>query len=174
MGNRHIPFALSNSLQEIPFSFFAKHGIKVILCDLDNTLDAFDVNEPNETTKQFVSSLQAAGLTFMIASNNSSNRVTQYAKALGVNCAHGLFKPLSFGLQRLIKEKGFDKNSCVLIGDQVVTDIFAGNGAGIKTILVSPLSKHDPWWTMFNRVFDNYFRKRITKKKLALNWREMP
>ena len=39
-----------------------------------------------------------------------------------------------------------------IIGDQLVTDIYAGTRYGIITVLVDPLGEKDLWVTKFNRI----------------------
>ena len=45
----------------------------------------------------------------------------------------------------------FAENEVAIIGDQMFTDIAGGNRAGITTILTTPLSNEDPFWTKPNR-----------------------
>ncbi|MBZ4668522.1 MAG: YqeG family IIIA-type phosphatase, partial [Defluviitaleaceae bacterium] len=42
-------------------------------------------------------------------------------------------------------------NETALIGDQIFTDVWGGNKAGIKTILVVPVSERDEWVTKIKR-----------------------
>ena len=39
-------------------------------------------------------------------------------------------------------------------GDQVFTDVAAGNLAGVRTVLVRPQSRRDLWYTQIFRVFE--------------------
>ena len=49
---------------------------------------------------------------------------------------------------------GVEAREAVLIGDQVFTDVMAGNLAGVRTILVEPQSTSDLWYTHIFRVFE--------------------
>ena len=42
----------------------------------------------------------------------------------------------------------------VMVGDQVFTDVVAGNLAGVRTVLVRPQSRRDLWYTQVFRVFE--------------------
>lgn len=42
----------------------------------------------------------------------------------------------------------------VMVGDQVFTDVVAGNLAGVRTILVRPQCRRDLWYTYIFRVFE--------------------
>ena len=54
----------------------------------------------------------------------------------------------------------------VMIGDQIVTDILAGNRYKIKTILVDALGEKDLKITKLNRFIENKIVKRYQKKGL--------
>jgi len=44
---------------------------------------------------------------------------------------------------------------CVMIGDQIFTDVWGGNSAGMNTILVEPVDpKSDGLWTKWIRRFE--------------------
>lgn len=162
------PTYRANSIFEIPVSFYAEHGIKVVLSDLDNTLDDYRVKTPSPRTQELVKNLKEAGIDFYIASNNTSKRVSLYGKELGITVFSGLMKPFSGPLKKLIEKQGFKKEEVVLIGDQVLTDVKAGNKAGIMTILTEPISEGDIIWTRFNRIFEKKKRKKILSENYNL------
>ena len=47
---------------------------------------------------------------------------------------------------------GVSAEETVLIGDQVYTDVVAGNLAGVRTVLVRPQSTRDLWYTHILRI----------------------
>ena len=53
----------------------------------------------------------------------------------------------------------------VVIGDQMLTDVFGGNRNGLYTIMVVPVKRTDGFITKFNRLIErrllNHFRKRL-------------
>ena len=56
-------------------------------------------------------------------------------------------KPSPFALLNAMRERDYTKDETVLVGDQVYTDVVAGNLAGIATILVKPQSDTDLFYT---------------------------
>ena len=172
MIRRKIPFAHAKSIYDVDLAFFEKLGIKVILTDLDNTLDSVHTKTPSEKAKQLAKKLQDAGIQLWIVSNNTGERVKTYARELGVNAVCWMLKPWSFRLKRFLKKEGIAKDEVILIGDQILTDIMAGNGAKIKTLLCDPLVPEDPPWTRFNRIFERPIRKKIAKRRLVKEWEE--
>ncbi len=142
-------------------------GIEAVLSDLDNTLASYKCKDAEEKTIALVNKLKDNGIAFYIASNNTSKRVQRFASTLGIKALSGLRKPLSRRLKRLLALEGLDKSKTVLVGDQVMTDVIAGNGAGIRTILTEKLVQEDPPWTRFNRIFEKGKRKAINEKGLS-------
>jgi HAD superfamily phosphatase (TIGR01668 family) len=160
MKERLIPFASFRSIYDIPVSFYKENGISTVLSDLDNTLDPYTSNLPSERARELARRLQKEGLAFCIASNKLSRKAKRYGAALGVRTYGGLLKPWGFRLRKLLADEGFDPAKTVLIGDQLLTDVAAGNRAGIKTILTEPLTELDPPWTRLNRFLERKRRKK--------------
>lgn len=173
MRKRNIPFALSSTLFEIGADFYLGHGVKVLLMDLDNTLDPYTVSEPREATLEWKKRMAEAGLRIVILSNNSGKRVSKYAGLLGVECRCFMRKPFSGPLKRFLKEENLSVDEVMLVGDQIQTDVKAANGAGVRCILLDPIDPHEPPWTKFNRIFDKPKRKKIKRLHLAPYWKEV-
>ena len=66
-----------------------------------------------------------------------------------------------------------DIKKAICIGDQVFTDVLFANRMKMKCILCNNLVEKDQFFTKINKFFDKHFRKRVLKKKLAKNWRDM-
>jgi putative flippase GtrA len=56
---------------------------------------------------------------------------------------------------------GAEPSECVMVGDQLLTDVLGANRAGIDAIWVKPLSKHEFIGTRMNRVIERVFRAAI-------------
>ncbi len=161
-----IPNYYVKNIYEIPISFFKENNIKFILCDLDNTLDAYDVYTPCKKALKLKEELIKENIKIFIISNNKGKRVENYAKNLGVKYLSSSNKPFAFKINRFIKEQNINKEETVLIGDQLLTDIKAGLRVGIKTVLCDKLVDRDQFTTRFNRLIDNPLRKRYKRKGL--------
>ena len=167
MRKNEIPSAYYECSRDIDPNMLARHGYKLILFDLDNTLDPYAVKEPTEEAKAMKERFVSTSLRLMIASNNKGKRVGHYADLLGIEYRCGMLKPFAFRLRKLIKKLGYKKEEVVLIGDQIQTDVKAGNRAGITTILVEPLDPSiEPPWTRWNRRFDKPKRAKLKEQGL--------
>jgi HAD superfamily phosphatase (TIGR01668 family) len=172
MNKKLIPFALAKSIYEVEPAFYAKLGTKAVLCDLDNTLDAYDILEPGEQAFALKKELDNLGIALYIASNNSSKRVRHYAQILGVRCASGLLKPFSFRLKKFLKREHLNPEDVLMVGDQIMTDVKSANGAHVRVLLVERLTPRDHWLSWLNRHLEKPIREKIESKRLAPNWRE--
>lgn len=141
-----------------------KQGIRLIICDIDNTLAAHDEAHPDEDVKRFVNQMKMEGFDFCLISNNFSDRVTTFAKDLNVKTYAMAKKPLKITYRKIIKESGYQPAQIASIGDQIMTDILGGNRAKIYTILTHPLVVRDLTSTKINRKMENIVFHLLEKK----------
>ena len=173
MLKRFIPFAYAQSIFEIDLEFYQKLGIKYVFADLDNTLDSYKQATPLEKARNLKAGLEKLGIELIIVSNNTGARVQKYSKELGIRHFSSLAKPFSFKLKRIMKRANIKKDDVLMIGDQIVTDISCANGAKVKSVLTEKLVKEDQPTTRFNRLFDNPLRKKLRRKNLLKDWRQI-
>ena len=166
-------FAHATNVFEIDVNFFKKNNVKVLLLDLDNTLDSYRLYIPTERSVKFIRSLQKAGITPFIISNNKGPRVSSYANALGIEYMHSCGKPFAFKIKKLIKAKGWNVDELMMVGDQMLTDAGMANKANIRMILTDKIVKEDQWTTHFNRLIDRPLRKIHAKKGKLIDWRTL-
>ena len=65
MIKRIVPFAYANSIFEVSAAFYQKYHIKVVLCDLDNTLDSYKDSYPSQRVIELKRFYAEHGITFM-------------------------------------------------------------------------------------------------------------
>ena len=63
----------------------------------------------------------------------------RFAEALGVPYEGHAGKPKSGGFQRAMGRMGVTPAQTAIVGDQIFTDIWGGNNAGVLTLLVHPI-----------------------------------
>lgn len=173
MWKKLIPFALADNIYEIEPWFYKKYGATTLICDLDNTLDAYYTMKPSKEAQELIKKLNDNGLRVIIISNNMSNRVKDYAKELGCEFVSSARKPFRYKSRKFIKKNHIDLNKTIYVGDQVFTDVLFANRIKIKCVLCNNLVEKDQFFTKINKFFDKYLRKIIIKKELAKNWRDM-
>ncbi len=171
MKNKYVPFAVADSIYEIDINFFKQQNIKVLLMDLDNTLDSYKLYHPTERAVELVKKIQDAGITPVIVSNNRGKRVRTYANDLKLVYINSAAKPFGFRIKKFLKKNGWNKEDVMLVGDQMMTDVAAAKRVGIRVILTNKIVKEDQWTTHINRIFGRMIRKHHMKKGNLISWR---
>ncbi|MDE5859001.1 MAG: YqeG family HAD IIIA-type phosphatase [Oscillospiraceae bacterium] len=131
-------FALRSILEITPASLEV-HGIKALVLDLDNTLTTHNNPTPADGVLDWIADMKKHGVKLLIVSNNNAERVTPFAKTLGLHFVPNGAKPLPMGFLRAVKELGYSKKNICAVGDQIFTDILGANLAGIRSIFVYPI-----------------------------------
>ena len=167
------PFAHAKSIYEIDISFFKAMGVEVLLIDLDNTLDSYKLFHPTDKAKDLIKRLIDNDIKPVIVSNNRGKRVSTYAGDLQIDYINSCRKQFAKKINAYIKERNWDKNKMMLVGDQMMTDVVAANRAGLRVVLTDKLVKEDQWTTHINRIFGRPIRKKKKKKGRMPDWRTM-
>ena len=171
MKNKYVPFAVAESIYEIDIDFYKKLDVKILLMDLDNTLDSYRLYHPTARAVELIDRIRAADILPVIISNNRGKRVRTYANDLSVEYIHSAAKPFPNKINKFIKEHGWDKKDILFVGDQMITDVAAANRAGLRVILTNKIVKEDQITTRFNRIFGRMIRKYHKKKGNLIDWR---
>jgi len=169
---KFIPFAHAKSVYEIDIEFYIRNNVKNLFLDLDNTLDSYKCRKPSKNAISLIKKIKENGVKVYIISNNRKNRVNGYASRIPCDFLYKSFKPFPLKINRFIKENGLNKNECMIVGDQLMTDVLLGYNAKIRVVLTEKIVKEDQPTTRINRLFDNPIRKKLFKKKLLIDWRE--
>lgn len=169
--NKYIPTYTLDSVFLLDPKDVKSRGFKIILSDLDNTLDSYLDKIPSDKVINKVNDFKNEGIEFIIMSNNYKHRVKRYADVLGVKYTYLLLKPLKFRLKYFLRKNKIDKDDCLLIGDQLFTDIALANKMNIKSLLVKPLTNKDQKFTTFRRKKETKLLKILNQKNKFMKWR---
>ena len=143
------------SLPQVSVEDLVASGVRLVLLDRDNTCVPRDAKAAPPEVRAWLGRARAAGLGLCLVSNNfHSSQVGTTARELGVEVVDHAMKPAPFALRRAMRLMGAVPGETVMIGDQVFTDVVAGNLAGVRTVLVRPQSTSDLWYTHVFRVFE--------------------
>ncbi|MBM6676885.1 YqeG family HAD IIIA-type phosphatase [Olsenella uli] len=143
------------SLPKVSVEDLVADGVRLVLLDRDNTCVPRDAAEPPAEVMAWLARAREAGLGLCLVSNNfHSAQVRGSAERMGMDVVDHAMKPLPFALVRAMRLMGAVPGETVMIGDQVFTDVAAGNLAGVRTVLVRPQSRRDLWYTHVFRVFE--------------------
>ena len=134
------PFLLKKNITEITVEELREMGVVGLLLDVDNTLTAHDSQELSPAVADWLETVMRAGMRPLIVSNGKKKRVQPFAKKLGLPFTASAAKPLPFGFWRAARSLGLKRRQCVVIGDQIFTDVLGGKCAGIRVIQLLPLA----------------------------------
>jgi HAD superfamily phosphatase (TIGR01668 family) len=159
LPNEHV-----KSVLDITPDDLKNRGIKGIITDLDNTLVEWDRPLAPPKLVKWFENMKNNQILVTIVSNNNENRVKTFSDPLKIPFIFRAKKPMGRAFHQALKQMGIAKEESVVIGDQLMTDVFGGNLSGFHTILVVPVAQTDGLATKFNRFVErrilNWFRKK--------------
>ncbi|PWJ96135.1 hypothetical protein C7380_10244 [Oceanotoga teriensis] len=162
-----VPNEFKDNIFGIDYDHLKKTNHKLIIFDFDNTLVAWHSKNLNSKSKDLFAKLKGMGFEILIATNGRDSRfdsVKSEISEFDIKIQTLSLKPFNFKLKKKVKLLGYKPRECVLIGDQLFTDITAGNSSGFYTIKVNPISKKEGKWTKFIRNFEKLSIKMMRKK----------
>lgn len=159
-----LPNKQINSIFDLKPEDLRQIGIKGLIVDLDNTLIPWDKAYATEEVKDWFDMFISSEIDLLVFSNNHVDRVTTFAYPINIPYIGRAKKPLPNAFLQASKYLNLETEKVAIIGDQLLTDIFGGNLAGMYTILVDPLVNSDAPITRFNRKIESLLLERFYKK----------
>lgn len=138
MLKRFYPNEYLDSAYQIEFERLFQEGYRGIIFDVDNTLVPHGA-PADERAKKFFERLKKLGYQCCLLSNNKEPRVKMFHDEVQVPYIFKAGKPKVSGYQRAMKQMGTNKDNTLFVGDQIFTDVYGANRAGIRTILTKPI-----------------------------------
>ncbi len=159
------PKIYQKSIFDIDYKKLKESGIRCLVFDLDNTLGLISHKSCPKETKDLLKKIKKDFIV-VICSNNTKKRLKPYLEELEVDGVAWSMKPLLRGLVILKRKYHLKKKEMCIIGDQIVTDVLAGNRFRIKTALVDPMGEKDLRITGLNRKLEAIIVKHYEKRGL--------
>lgn len=154
-----------DSAYDIDFYAYYNKGYRGILFDVDNTLVEHGQPVTIRAIELFAR-LREAGFKTCIISNNKEYRVKPLADALESYYVYKAGKPAARGYIEGMEHMGTSDSTTLFVGDQIFTDILGANRAGIHSILVKPVAKHEEIQIVLKRKLEYFILKKYNKEKL--------
>lgn len=139
---RFYPCRMENSTYEIPFDEYRNLGYRGLIFDIDNTLVPHGAPAEERTIRLF-ERLRELGFQTCLLSNNKEKRVKPFAGQVGSLYLSKGGKPAAAGYRKAMELMGTDPESTLFVGDQLFTDVYGANRAGLYSILVRPIDPHE-------------------------------
>ncbi|MBM7558318.1 YqeG family HAD IIIA-type phosphatase [Marinitoga litoralis] len=161
-----VPNEFVETVFDIDYNKLKKKNYELLIFDFDNTLTTWRSEKlPDEIHKLFEK--LSKDFKILIASNGKEYRfdkIKEELKKYNIEVMGYSLKPFSFRIIKKIKEYGIEPTHVVLIGDQLYTDIIAGNNSGFYTIKVKPISNKERIFTKILRFFEKISIKTMREK----------
>lgn len=168
MLKRFYPGEYLESAYKIDFAKLYAEGYRGIIFDIDNTLVPHGA-PADERAKALFESLKKMGFQCCLLSNNKEPRVKMFNDEVQVNYIFKAGKPKASGYQQAMKIMGTSRENTLFVGDQIFTDVYGANRAGIRTILTQPIHPKEEIQIVLKRYLEKivlFFYKRSLKKKI--------
>ena len=120
--------------EDVTPELLEKEGVKLLLCDLDNTLRLHSEKEPADELYDWIEDCRKVGVKVVVISNNGRKKMMQkFCEPLKIDCVWWAKKPLSTKLTEAMVEYESKPNETVMLGDKWSTDVLAAKFAGIRS-----------------------------------------
>lgn len=154
-----LPKMYVQSLAQVDFNLLQKQGIRLVLLDIDNTLSKHGSAVGDAYAKEQIERVRQAGIECMIISNAMRRRAASFAESLQVPLVPQARKPSRRGIRYAAeKHPELSRSQIAVIGDQILTDILAGNRADVYTILLDPISNEEAFNVRLKRPFERHLK----------------
>lgn len=146
-----------NEIDELDWTHFYAQGYRLLFCDLDNTLQSHGSSSLMPEAKEILEAVLFAGFEVAIISNAKTDRADELqkdieSKGLKIKVYGSAQKPSPKKLLQAAADFNQPIEACLLLGDQVFTDIRAGKRAAVFSILIKAFSSDEPWYIRLKRL----------------------
>jgi uncharacterized protein len=161
-----VPNLWVDKLRDIPLKKLKILGIRGLLIDIDNTLVAWDADEPHIDVRQWIKDAREMGFQVVLVTNNKLARVERMQAYFMVQGLSAAKKPTTGAMKKAMRLMKLERHQTAIIGDQIFTDVLGGNRVGLYTILVTPISDKEFIWTKMMRQFERLVLNYLKRKNL--------
>jgi hypothetical protein len=127
------------SVYDIPWEDWYRRGIRGVIFDIDNTLVPHDA-PADERAMALFERFRKLGMKTCLLSNNKEPRVAAFAEKVGgTDYIYKAHKPATKNYYKAMERMGTTAQTTLFVGDQLFTDVWGANLAGIYGILVKPI-----------------------------------
>ena len=120
--------------EDVTPALLKKEKVKLLLCDLDNTLRLHSEKEPADELQEWIKDCHDAGVKVVIISNNGRKKMMQkFCEPLNVPCVWWAKKPMSKKLTEAMNEHQISPENTVMLGDKWSTDVLAAKFAKVRS-----------------------------------------
>ncbi len=153
-------YPIDGDVTDIDLDLLARDGIKGIIFDLDSTIMAPHSGKITAETATWLELARARFQLAVVSNNKNDPYIKQVQEHLNMIVLGRAAKPSAKLFLQVLDMFKLRADEVVVVGDRPLTDVWGGQRAGMKTILVWPLkSMNEPSWILFFRKLERCFIK---------------
>lgn len=152
------------STYDVDFKAFYDAGYRGIIYDIDNTMVPHGAPADERAVALF-EKLRAIGFDTCALSNNKEPRVKMFCDAVSSKYLFKGGKPGVAGYEKAMDMMHTTKENTLFIGDQIFTDVWGANRAGLYSILVKPIHPKEEIQIVLKRRLEWFVLKAYLRKK---------
>ena len=164
------PDYMFGTFAEVTPEFLESIGVRALLIDIDNTLAPYEQPDPDERILNWFAELEKHGIRAALVSNNHAPRVERFSRPLGLIAYPDSGKPGRKTLERAMKELGASHSETAMLGDQLLTDCFAGKHIGLRSIIVPPIKDKTNLFFRTKRFLERPFIRKYARQSGYQPW----
>ena len=120
--------------EDVTPEILKKEKVKLLLCDLDNTLRLHSEKEPADELAKWIKDCRKAKVQIVIVSNNGRKKMMQkFCEPIDVPCVWWAKKPMSVKLTETMEKHNIKPSETVMLGDKWSTDVLAAKFAKVRS-----------------------------------------
>lgn len=135
MLKKYYPDMYAENVYQIDYETLWLEGYRALIFDIDNTL-VHHGDDSNDKVNNLFDKLKTIGFKLLLLSDNTKERVERFNKDIQAMYICDAEKPSPRNYYNAVDMLGIDKKQILVIGDQVFTDIYGANRAGLTNCLV--------------------------------------
>ena len=151
-------------------AFLQSIGVRALLIDIDNTLAPYEEPDPNQKILDWFKTLEENGIRVALVSNNHAPRVERFNKPLGLLAYPDSGKPGRKTLEHAMKKLEVTHAETAMLGDQLLTDCFAGKHIGLRAIIVPPIKDKTNLFFRSKRFLERPFIRKYARQHGYQSW----
>ena len=119
--------------EDVTPELLRKEGVKLLMCDLDNTLRLHSEKKPAQELAEWIEKCRKTGVKIVVISNNGRKKIIQkFCRPLKVDCVWWAGKPMSSKLTETMAKYNYGPHETVMLGDKWSTDVLAARFAKVR------------------------------------------
>jgi len=152
----------------IDYDRLYEEGYRCVIYDVDNTLVEHGA-PADERALRLMAHLKELGYKITFLSNNKEQRVKMFNEPIGAEYIYKAGKPKTGNYLKAVANMGCTKEQALFVGDQLFTDVWGANRAGIRSALVVPINTDtDEIQIVIKRKLERIVLKNFLKKQAII------